>query len=152
MKKDQDKSLCRRVNAHLLSLECYVRDPKLVTDLHTKYPEKTYTELQRKTVQTGIVEQLVEVPYEITPVSVASYRESTDYKSNPAQAAAMGALTKRRNLGDVSKIQEVMSKDMTQLQAIKADYERVVASIEDQIKAQQAAQQAQQSQEGGESK
>lgn len=129
----------RRVRSHLLNLECYVRDPKLVMDLGTKYPSKKYVELQRKTVQNGIVETPVEVDYLITPVSVASYRESTDYKSNPAQAAAVGAMNKRKNLGDVSKLQEIMQMDSTQLQLVASAYQRAMESVQKAIADAQAA-------------
>ena len=103
------KKECREVPTNLLPVNCFLRDTVTAKDLHTEYQQRTYMELQRKTVQNGIVEELKEVPYEITPASVKSFANSSDYHVDPAGAILRGNCGK--NLGDVSVMQKVASMD-----------------------------------------
>ena len=80
------KKESREVPTNLLPVNCFLRDTVTAKDLHTEYLQRTYMELQRKTVQNGIVEELKEVPYEITPASVKSFANSSDYHADPAGA------------------------------------------------------------------
>lgn len=115
VKKLQQEKGCRRIHSNILLQDCFLRDCVTAKDLNTHYEDKTYFELQRKTVDNGIREELVEVPYSITPQSVKSQAPFADYHSDVAGAIARGE--KKQNLGDVSAIQKVMSMDSVEAQA-----------------------------------
>lgn len=110
------KKECRSVATNLLPKNCFLRDTVTAKDLHTEYKEKTYYELQRKTVSNGIVEELTEVPYSITPQTVKSYANSADYHVDPVGAVMRGG--QKKNLGDVSEMQKVMIMDSQEAAAL----------------------------------
>lgn len=103
------KKECRLIPTNLLPKNCFLSDTVTAKDLHTEYKEKQYFELQRKTVPNGIVEELTQVPYSITPETVKSYADSADYHVDPVGAVMRGG--QKKNLGDVSAIQKVMNMD-----------------------------------------
>ena len=113
---------CREVPTNLLPVNCFLRDTVTAKDLHTEYQQRTYMELQRKTVQNGIVEELKEVPYEITPASVKSFANSSDYHVDPAGAILRG--NRGKNLGDVSAVQKVASMDSMEAAAMYAELKK----------------------------
>lgn len=73
---------------------------------------QTYFELQRRTHQNGVSEELVEVEYPHTPARVNSYCDVADYKRDPFTAITNGK--PRVNLGDVRDIQEVVKMDTSE--------------------------------------
>lgn len=76
-------------------------------DLRTKYLPKKYIELRQKVVSNGIVEEIVEVDYPVTPESVKSFSESTDFKRDLNGNLKTG----RANLGDCTDLQSILNMD-----------------------------------------
>lgn len=122
---------CRKVKSNLLLQDCFLRDVRTAHDLNTDaHKKKIYHELQRKTVDNGVVEELVEVDYPITPESVKSYSVSCDYRNDPAGAILRGS--KGKNLGDVRDTQRVLNLDSPAAQSLyqhlKEVFEKSAAS------------------------
>lgn len=126
MRKNKNPIHCRRCN--LLEAEVYVRFP--VSTLEDKQV-KQYIELQEETAQNGVVERYVAVDYPITPESVNSYADSADYRKNPD---VIKNAVPRKNLGDISEVQKVMSNDMTEMRTMFAKMQEVMKKIEDSQK------------------
>lgn len=102
-------SSSRRVVTNLLQQNCYVRDKVLGTDLKNDYCVKTYISIDESVDQSGLKIVYNEYPYPITPGYVNSFVDSTDYRKDPLNAIANGAC--RSNLGDVTKIQDILKLD-----------------------------------------
>lgn len=91
------------------------RIPKNAFQINRTYLKgETYFELQTKEAPNGIVQELVEVEYPITPESVKSFVEETDYKKNPELLQANAG---RKNLGDVTAMQDLQKLDMSAMRA-----------------------------------
>lgn len=76
-------------------------------DLRTKYVPKKYIELRQKVVPNGIVEEEVVVDYPVTPESVKSFSDSTDFKRDLNGNLKSG----RTNLGDCTDLQSILNMD-----------------------------------------
>lgn len=111
--------LVDRVQSNLLEQNCYVRDVRMSHDLHTEYPSKTYESLDSEVVDSGVREIVRCYPYEITPAYVDSFVASSDYRRDPLGAVV--AARPRKNLGDVSAAQEVLSFDVERARSLYDD-------------------------------
>ena len=117
VKKDDNQ-----VTINCLKQNCYVRcfTPLAIKGQSNK-PEK-YFELQEKQLPNGFCYELVECDYPITKESVKSYESSTNYKTD-----LDGALrTNKKNLGDISQVQQVMQDDARKF---FETYNRVAAQL-----------------------
>lgn len=124
-----------QVVVNCLKQNCYVRCvTPFATQRAIKSP-KTYFELQEKQLSNGFVYDLVECDYPITKESVKSYESSTNYKTD-----LDGALrTNKKNLGDISQVQQVMQDDARKF---FETYNRVAAQLAEYQASQKANQQS----------
>lgn len=103
------------VSAVTGSVKVRTRIPKNAFQVNRVYPKcETYFELQTKEAPNGLIQELVEVEYPITPESVKSFVEDTDYKKNPELLQANAG---RKNLGDVTSMQDLQKMDMSAMRA-----------------------------------
>lgn len=119
------KNPVRKVRCNLLQAEVYVRYPVCLID---GVRVKKYCELQEQPCSNGIVEDYVSVDYPITPDSVNSYADSSDYKKNPE---VISQAVPRQNLGDISELQKVLSHDMSAMRDMLAKSQEVLKKIEE---------------------
>lgn len=119
------------------SCKIYVRRPTPSVMLHANYAgNKTYFELQTIQKDNGIVQELVEVDYPITPSYVKSFVEDTDYKKNPELLTRNAG---KQNLGDVTSIQELTSKDMSAMREQAQALADKLSKLESEKLAQESA-------------
>ena len=126
-----------RVQSNLLQQNCYVRDCSLKKDLQTPDSEFTYLSIDEKPTHNGLVHEVSEYPYEITPSYVNSFADSSDYRKDPLNAIANGI--QRSNLGDVSDLQKVLSMDESQQLALLSQLKAKFAQASAQAPAQPQA-------------
>ena len=125
---------------------CYVLDVNPTYSVTPLSPIKKYLSLERKTLDNGYIEELVEKDYPITPDSVASYADGADYRNDVMQAIENAP--KRVNLGDISEAQEFINSDP--LSAAR-QYKAILDKVDKYFKSQeQAAAAAAKSNQGGE--
>lgn len=127
-----EKTKCRRIKSNLLLQDLFLRDIVVPKDIHTEYGAPQYYELQQKPLENGIgiQETLVAVDYPISPESVKSQAAGCDYKIDPNAAIARSG--SRKNLGDITSMQELLQMDT-------ADAMRLYKDLGDKlIKAQQS--------------
>lgn len=101
--------------------------------VHARLPKiDKYAVLVEKTVENGIQQSLETFDYPITDESVTSYADSANYKIDLAGNIARAGT--RRNLGDVTKAQELFaSADPVDLRAELARINEAAAkSVENQ--------------------
>lgn len=114
----------KRLHSNLLQQNVYVRDCSLGSDIEGNKSGSTFVTLNENITDKGLEQSFEEVPYPITPESVASYASSCDYKVDPV--AAFNAPSRGVNLGDVSALQEVGSMDSETARAL---YEQLSAKF-----------------------
>lgn len=127
-----EKTKCRRIKSNLLMQDLYLRDIVVPKDIHTEYGAPQYFELQQKPLEhgIGIQETLVPVDYPISPENVKSQASGCDYKVDPN--AAIARSVSRKNLGDITSMQELLQMDT-------ADAMRLYKDLGDKIIAAQQA-------------
>lgn len=123
----KDKNI-KSVPTQLIQQNCYIRDVTRCSETTSDIP-KQYISLDEITTDNGI--QIVETihDYPITPSSVNSYYEGTNYKNDPQQAIAQAP--QRVNLGDITELQKVDSMDMESAMAL---YQKLRTKIESATK------------------
>lgn len=120
-----------------LRQNCYALDTRTVMeDSHIMQP-KYYSSLEKKQLPNGVLYNLEEVEYPITSESVTSYVESSDYHRDPL--AAIAAAPKRVNLGDITEVQDFISKNpQDALRVYRQVGEQLQKYFESQTQAQNA--------------
>lgn len=113
----------KKVHCNIISQDCYIRDvtPKLVHK--TEYKPRKFSSLVEVPDTLGIRYELKEFDYPVTPESVKSYVDSTDYKRDPS--AAVGLPARGVNLGDMTTLQRVTNCDLS---AVRSVLERLQAA------------------------
>lgn len=124
-----------KVNCNLMQAEIYARNSMLCKSC-ANYAKKQYVELQTRTTANGIVQERVHVDYPITPEYVKSFAQSADYHNDPAAAMAMPP--RGKNLGDITGLQEVLSKDMESARALYGQLKQVFETAQTAQTQQQA--------------
>lgn len=111
MKKEKISKVSK-IRCNLMQADVYMRNPDICGDCQSnvKNVGKKYFELVTKQMPNGMVQELVEVDYPITPASVKSYAASADYRNDIN--AALNSSPRGKNLGDLTKVQHVLSSDM----------------------------------------
>lgn len=117
----------RKVQSNLLQQDIYLRDCLPAYEKSCPVSKK-YFELQRKTVANGIVEELVECDYPITQESVNSYLDTSDYRNNPAQAILNA--TPRKNLGDITEIQDFIANNPAEALSIYKQVSETLSKVD----------------------
>lgn len=117
------KKTYNRVNCNLLQAEVYARNAQLLPKENHNYGNRKYMELRNVPYANGIRQEYVEVDYPITPETVKSYAASCDYHNDPA--AAMATPPPGANLGDLTTLQDILSKDLEAARAAFAAYNKV---------------------------
>lgn len=115
-----------RIRSNLLEQNVYIRD---VTTKSSSglVSSDTYFSLEERVVKDGIKQELVEYPYPITPASVDSYLESSDYRRDPL--SALNSKPRGVNLGDIRSLQEFDSLDVASKQALFAQLREKFSSV-----------------------
>lgn len=101
----------KKVHSNIISQDCYIRDvtPKVVHK--TEYKPRKFSSLVELPDTLGVRYELKEFDYPVTPESVKSYVDSTDYKRDPAAAIAAGS--RGINLGDMTTLQRITNSDVS---------------------------------------
>lgn len=115
----------RKIRCNLLQAEVYVRYPVCLID---GAPVRRYCELQEQPCTNGIIEHCVQVDYPITPESVNSFADSSDYKKNPE---VINQAVPRQNLGDISEIQKVLSNDLSAMRDMLVQSQEVLKKVQE---------------------
>lgn len=120
-----------KVSCSLMQAEIYARNSQLCKSC-SNYGKKQYEELQTLVMPNGVIQERVLVDYPITPDYVKSFAQSADYHNDPATAMAMPP--RGKNLGDITGLQEVLSKDMesarTLYSNLKAVFEKAQTALD----------------------
>lgn len=102
-------SVNKRVQTNLLEQNVYVRDMLPPFDEKKDYLIDSYIGLDTVVGDMCEKDVLSGNPYPITPDSVNSYADSTDYRTDPL--AAMNSSAPGKNIGDVAMYQKILSMD-----------------------------------------
>lgn len=149
MKRD---SAPKPIVTGLLRQNCYIRDCTPLVDLKQPAESESYYETIEEVVDTSgnsMIHERRVIPYEITPEYVDSFRESSDYHTDPIGAVV--SAPKRQNLGDVRDFQSVSDMDDTQAQALfKQLQERFLKAQAEKVQAEKAQAEKAQADVGGE--
>lgn len=86
---------------------------------HKDYLQKEYVSQDEVVVSDGIKIKNTVQEYPITPESVNSYADGTNYRNDLSAAVSRGA--SGRNLGDVAAIQDLLTKNPQQVAEFFAD-------------------------------
>lgn len=117
--------MMKKVHSNIIAQDCYIRDvtPKVVKK--SEYAARRFPSLVEVPDSVGVHYDLRDFDYPITPDSVKSYVDSTDYKRDPAAAIATGS--RGVNLGDITELQRVTNSDVS---AVRLTLERIQKSAE----------------------
>lgn len=121
----------KKVKVNTLAQNCYTRDVVNVSAKAVQQPKK-YSSLEEIKLPNGLVYELVEKDYPITPESVTSYADGADYRLDPQRAIENAP--KRVNLGDVGEVQEFIKTNP--MEAVRL-YRDIGAKLETYMKQQQ---------------
>lgn len=124
----------KKLNTNLIRTNCYISEVTDTNQTTHKPTQKKYHELRRTMTHNGLKEELVEVDYPITADSVKSYEDSCDYRIDPV--ANITSAPKRKNLGDITGVQEFTEHDQSTAHSI---YERIKADIISALKKNEQA-------------
>ena len=115
----------KKVHSNILAQDCYIREitPKVVRK--SEYKPRKFTSLVEVSDTLGIRYELKEFDYPVTPESVKSYVDSTDYKRDPA--AAIGLPARGVNLGDMTTLQSIVNSDVS---AVRSTLEKLQAAMQ----------------------
>ena len=117
--------MMKKVHSNIIAQDCYIRDitPKVVK--RSEYAARRFPSLVEVPDSIGVHYDLRDFDYPITPESVKSYVDSTDYKRDPAAAIAAGS--RGVNLGDLTELQRVTGCDVS---AVRLTLERIQKAAE----------------------
>ena len=117
--------MMKKVHSNIISQDCYIRDvtPKVVKK--SEYAARRFPSLVEVPDSVGVHYDLRDFDYPITPESVKSYVDSTDYKRDPAAAIAAGS--RGVNLGDITELQRVTNSDVS---AVRLTLEKIQKAAE----------------------
>ena len=117
--------MMKKVHSNIIEQDCYLRDvtPKVVKK--SEYVARRFPSLVEVPDSVGVHYDLCDFDYPITPESVKSYVDSTDYKRDPAAAIAAGS--RGVNLGDITELQRVTNSDVS---AVRLTLERIQKAAE----------------------
>lgn len=116
--------MMKKVHSNIIAQDCYIRDvtPKVVK--RSEYASRRFPSLVEVPDSVGVHYDLRDFDYPITPESVKSYVDSTDYKRDPAAAIAAGA--RGVNLGDITEAQRIVNSDVS---TVRSTLERFQAAV-----------------------
>ena len=117
--------MMKKVHSNIISQDCYLREitPKVVKK--SEYAARRFPSLVEVPDSVGVHYDLRDFDYPITPESVKSYVDSTDYKRDPAASTAAGS--RGVNLGDITELQRVTNSDVS---AVRLTLERIQKAAE----------------------
>lgn len=118
----------RRIPCNLIRQNCYLRDIVDPLDFSSKYPEKVFTSLDEVPSDDGIKFVPNDYPYPITPESVNSYVDSSDYRKDPANAISSGV--HGVNIGDCTDIQSILRMDSSAQRSLYEQLSAKFSSVE----------------------
>ena len=117
--------MMKKVHSNIIAQDCYLREvtPKVVKK--SEYAPRRFPSLVEVPDSVGVHYDLRDFDYPITPESVKSYVDSTDYKRDPAAAIAAGS--RGVNLGDITELQRVTNSDVS---AVRLTLEKIQKAAE----------------------
>lgn len=117
--------MMKKVHSNIIAQDCFIRDvtPKVVKK--SEYAARRFPSLVEVPDSVGVHYDLCDFDYPITPESVKSYVDSTDYKRDPAAAIAAGS--RGVNLGDITELQRVTNSDVS---AVRLTLEKIQKAAE----------------------
>lgn len=119
----------RKVFVGMVKQNCYVQACSGRIVLPTDHTVGNYYSLEEKVREDGSrIEELVKKDYPITPETLQSFYEATNYKADPVQAQRNSV--KRQNLGDITGMQELLSLDSEKFQSTVASLRDKLSQIE----------------------
>lgn len=125
MKRSSSRSGTFRVQSNLLQQNCFVRDVTVFSE-STLSPVDSFVSLDEVSDPSGIHFEEKVYPYPITPQYVDSFIDSSDYHKDPV--GALNNAVSRRNLGDLTDLQNVSSMDMSTARALYSELSRKLSS------------------------
>lgn len=100
----------RKVKFNLIQQNVYVREnASEVVEDKQNYGVKTYESIDEVVTSDGVELRRTVQEYPITPESVNSYIESSNYKNNIEQA--LNASPRGQNIGDVAALQDIIASN-----------------------------------------
>lgn len=118
-----DKNNAQPITCNLLHFEMSKRVPANVEKVIKQPHTKKYFELIEKTTDSGIVEELVEREYPITPDYVKSFEASANYKNDVNNAMANGV--SGTNIGDGVSIQQLQNMDISAIRDLQSKLNQI---------------------------
>lgn len=123
MKSDKREKL----QMNLIQQDVFVRVISPVYDQKNDYAIESYVSQDEIIEDDGIRVKSTVQEYPITPQSVNSYADGTNYRND--LSAALSRSAPGRNIGDVSAMQELLSKGPEEVKAFFVSaYEKIAAS------------------------
>lgn len=136
--RKKELSKVSKVRCNLMQADVYLRNPDICGDCQSnvKNVGKKYYELITKQMPNGMVQELVEVDYPITPASVKSYAASADYRNDIN--SALSSTPRGKNLGDLTKVQQVLSSDMETARNLYGNLKKIFENAQTQAESSAA--------------
>lgn len=122
----------KRVLSNLIQQDVYVRDCRPAEDLASVRARNCYYSLDEVVVPTGVELRETCHDYPITPESVDSYLESSDYRNDIQSAMSMPS--RGCGLGDVSLMQEILAMDSADARRFVSELQTRLDSVDEPLK------------------
>lgn len=116
-----------KVKMNLIQQDVFIRAESPAVDIKKDYLISSYTSSDEVVQSDGVKIVNTVQEYPITPESVNSYADGTNYRIDPSAAASRGA--PGVNVGDVAALQDLFSKSPDEIaSALGALREKILAS------------------------
>lgn len=119
----------KKVYSNVLQQNCFVRQIAPLFDKKSKFIDSDFWQLDREVTPDGYREKLVKYPHKVTPDSVNSYADSTNYRID-TENFVLGS-GRNYQSADVRAIQDIASMDSEQARVYLDELQsRINAALE----------------------
>lgn len=132
-KEKVNDTFCRRVRSSLLQQNVFIRDAVPVKVDKRDFLIRSYVTQDEFLEGSSVVTKTREEPYPITPESVNSFSDGTNYRMDIQRAVSSSPLG--RNLCDVASMQNLLSMSNEELDCYFANVrEKILSSRDEKLK------------------
>lgn len=122
-----EKAVKQKVRFNLIAQDVYILPACGACEDKKDYLDKEYISQDEVTEGNSVVVKSTIQEYPITPESVNSFADGTNYRLDPAGAIARGGPA-GRNIGDVAALQELLSKSPEEASKLLAKWSEMIAA------------------------
>lgn len=117
-------SQCAQVPMHVIKQNVYARVQVPMFDEKKDFLQDTYVSQDEVIVPGGVEVRRTVQPYEITPETVNSFSDGTNYRND--LAAAVSRPAPGQNIGDVSALTELLTKSPEEIRSILSRFSDMI--------------------------